>query len=501
MESRHVWVSGIKIALLAAFVAISAAEPTCESVGTTIEEVNSQLRPVFQDLVSSPFFRYYRLSLCAQCQHDFPPPMCGSPECAVCECTHTDLPCDSSGRCYLKNDKNDLNSPQIHPDDCESKYALESQLDLETDSSFRPWREYDDKWTIDDRVSESKLSYVDLTRNPERWTGYTSAQSSDILWKAMYDENCGPVSECGSEANFLRNLISGMHTSITTHIVSDTCLKRDGSFGECLEWGADLKGFDQRIWSYPDRISNLKFTYSLILKALAKGKSSVLRCEFDVENGKQCKQNLQELYTKLESVGSGCELLTDDLPLPDREQTRRQFHNISTILDCLGCDKCKLWGKIQFRGLGTALKLIYDTQKEDTVNLQRTEVIALINAANKLSESIQAIDELSRTLKLQSCPYTAFKKHTWRTMETLLGMVDRLAVVYTSIDWKRLATCHNEFWSNVYFGALDYAGLKASKVSDSDYGVCSYGDTIRAAISVYLVVVLTFWMLKFWSGK
>ena len=39
MESRHVWLSGIKIALLAAFVAISAADPTCESVGTTMEEV------------------------------------------------------------------------------------------------------------------------------------------------------------------------------------------------------------------------------------------------------------------------------------------------------------------------------------------------------------------------------------------------------------------------------------------------------------------------------
>ena len=28
------------------------------------------------------------------------------------------------------------------------------------------------------------------------------------------------------------------------------------------------------------------------------------------------------------------------------------FKNMSLIMDCVGCDKCKLWGKLQLSGLG-----------------------------------------------------------------------------------------------------------------------------------------------------
>lgn len=28
-------------------------------------------------------------------------------------------------------------------------------------------------------------------------------------------------------------------------------------------------------------------------------------------------------------------------------------------MDCVGCDKCKLWGKLQVQGLGTALKILF----------------------------------------------------------------------------------------------------------------------------------------------
>lgn len=28
-------------------------------------------------------------------------------------------------------------------------------------------------------------------------------------------------------------------------------------------------------------------------------------------------------------------------------------------MDCVGCQKCRLWGKIQITGLGTALKVLF----------------------------------------------------------------------------------------------------------------------------------------------
>ena len=30
-----------------------------------------------------------------------------------------------------------------------------------------------------------------------------------------------------------------------------------------------------------------------------------------------------------------------------KEEFRQHFRNISRIMDCVGCDKCKLWGKLQ----------------------------------------------------------------------------------------------------------------------------------------------------------
>jgi hypothetical protein len=42
-----------------------------------------------------------------------------------------------------------------------------------------------------------------------------------------------------------------------------------------------------------------------------------------------------------------------------REQFQLKFRNITKIMDCVGCDKCKLWGKVQTRALGTALKILF----------------------------------------------------------------------------------------------------------------------------------------------
>lgn len=42
-----------------------------------------------------------------------------------------------------------------------------------------------------------------------------------------------------------------------------------------------------------------------------------------------------------------------------REEFRIHFHNISRIMDCVDCDKCSLWGKVQTHGMGTALKILF----------------------------------------------------------------------------------------------------------------------------------------------
>lgn len=43
-----------------------------------------------------------------------------------------------------------------------------------------------------------------------------------------------------------------------------------------------------------------------------------------------------------------------------KEQFKTHFRNVSRIMDCVGCDKCRLWGKLQVSGLGTAMKILFE---------------------------------------------------------------------------------------------------------------------------------------------
>jgi len=41
------------------------------------------------------------------------------------------------------------------------------------------------------------------------------------------------------------------------------------------------------------------------------------------------------------------------------EEIQDKFYNISRIFDCIGCDKCRFNGKVQIKGLGTAMKILF----------------------------------------------------------------------------------------------------------------------------------------------
>jgi len=43
-----------------------------------------------------------------------------------------------------------------------------------------------------------------------------------------------------------------------------------------------------------------------------------------------------------------------------REEFKTHFRNVSRIMDCVGCDKCRLWGKVQTTGVATALKVLFE---------------------------------------------------------------------------------------------------------------------------------------------
>lgn len=65
-------------------------------------------------------------------------------------------------------------------------------------------------------------------------------------------------------------------------------------------------------------------------------------------------------------------------------------------MDCVGCDKCRLWGKVQTQGYGTALKVLFEFDENlpagagQNPKLRRTELVALVNTLDRLGDSLNA---------------------------------------------------------------------------------------------------------------
>jgi hypothetical protein len=62
-------------------------------------------------------------------------------------------------------------------------------------------------------------------------------------------------------------------------------------------------------------------------------------------------------------------------------------------MDCIGCDKCRLWGKVQTAGYGAALKVLFEfdeTKNGENPHLRRTELVALMNTFDRISKSLAA---------------------------------------------------------------------------------------------------------------
>lgn len=83
-----------------------------------------------------------------------------------------------------------------------------------------------------------------------------------------------------------------------------------------------------------------------------------------------------------------------------KEDFKNRFRNVSRLMDCVGCDKCRLWGKVQTQGYGTALKVLFEFDENKGVDenppLRRTELVALMNTLDKLSTSLEAVGKFQR---------------------------------------------------------------------------------------------------------
>ena len=316
--------------------------------------------------------------------------------------------------------------------------------------------EYDDECdeldycVPEDESATSKGDYVSLIANPERFTGY-SGDGAKQVWDAIYRENCFQKSsfssssdvssfyspaknpaaldfksvldaagrqqvllnqrqtnpstpfvaqtgfevedECLEKRVFYR-VISGMHTSITSHLCWNFLNQTTG------EWTPNLNCYRYRLSKFPDRISNLYFNYALLTRAIAKLDRQIEKGEYVFCTGDkdQDSDTRGKVVAVISTAASVPQLFDESLLFTNgegpslKEDFRNRFRNVSRLMDCVGCDKCRLWGKLQTAGYGTALKVLFETDNKSQIpHLKRTELVALFNTYARLSNSLKSI--------------------------------------------------------------------------------------------------------------
>jgi len=273
--------------------------------------------------------------------------------------------------------------------------------------------------------AEDRAEHVNLQLNPERWTGYNGSH----VWSAVYEENClrtaATFDDMCYEERVLYRLLSGMHASVNIHIALKAKPPKQGVPGR-EEWSPDPKRFMEQYGSHPERLRNMHFSFVVLLRALQKAAPALarmdLRLGLDGEEDAKVAALMQRLLDthilsscsgvfgafdesllfkeaaaeravkQAASIGGGSGESTgvkDGPPVASlKSQFKGVFHNISEVMDCISCQKCKLHGKLQLLGLGTALKVLLLPEHLHATALSRAEVVALVNTIAKFSHAI-----------------------------------------------------------------------------------------------------------------
>ncbi|XP_051957514.1 ERO1-like protein beta isoform X1 [Xyrauchen texanus] len=411
---------------------------------------NFKIYPRIRKLTERDFFRYYKVNLKRPCPFWPDDGQCSIKDCHVEPCPESKVPVGIKSGNYNKYAQAGNNMDNII--ECEQAHelgAINSTLSNQSKEAFADWAHHDDAQDhfcgLDDEMSPES-EYVDLLLNPERYTGY-KGPSAWRVWNSIYEENCfkprsvyrplNPLAPsrgdddgegfykwleglCLEKRVFYR-LISGLHSSINIHLCAEYLL--DEGWGKSV-WGPNVHEFRQRFdpaetkGEGTRRLKNLYFLYLIELRALSKVAPYFERTFINLYTGNReedttTKDLLLEILNETKtfpmhfdesSMFAGHKIEAKIL----KEEFRLHFKNISRIMDCVGCSKCRLWGKLQTEGLGTALRILFSEKEIKNLpenspskgfQLTRQEIIALLNGFSRLSTSIKELHNFRMLLK------------------------------------------------------------------------------------------------------
>jgi len=292
-----------------------------------------------------------------------------------------------------------------------------------------------------DSAETGPMQY-NLLENPEQFTGYGTLlddRSAAKIWETMYtDKVC--LTSCSEETELEENaakrlvyrVVSGLQASVNTHIAMHYGFYDDSHEPATREnWGsarglhfAPWKSlFDERVGGHPDRIRNMHFVFTLLTRALhhlgpylwklldagSKG------CAACASERASMQQLLEEVVFPAAHAPAECDAIlrafdagalfsgNSSEVLELKADIKRRFRRMGHLMTCVGCDRCKLWGSLQFHAARVALGILLGSSETEDVGdvdqfavprlteLRPNDIVALVNALAQLSKSIDQV--------------------------------------------------------------------------------------------------------------
>ncbi|KAI6661964.1 ERO1-like protein beta [Oopsacas minuta] len=374
---------------------------------------------VITELVKRPYFRYYQTNLTRSCRFWTPSEQCTMPDCQLECCEDTEVPAYQI-HSLCSQDMPIYNLGAINQTITPAKAEEISQWDLlSADICFE-----DQIGLLEDQLS----SFYDLQSNREQYTAYTGPDAHRV-WKSIYKENCflppgmntsyklnrifteSSLAELCIEKRAFYRLISGLHASISLHLCEYYKYSCGAVYGKD-EWRVNVNEFYHRFnpsstdQQGPIWLKNIYFTFLVELYALSQAESDLKEAVFYTGNTVD-DIDIQNKVSKILALLKTVDLSFDQKRLFFAEiehvtSIRDAFANITRIIDCVTCQRCRLWGKLQTRAIATSLKILFSSHLSSNgnshirggllSNLARGEIVALFNGIAQLSKSIYFIE-------------------------------------------------------------------------------------------------------------
>jgi len=251
------------------------------------------------------------------------------------------------------------------------------------------------------------------------------------VWGFIYAQDCFPrggetaarAPTCDpAKAAFFR-IMSGVHASITAHLADEYLV--DAKAGE---WGPNLALFAERLGGQANaaRVANLHYAYAFVARAVHRAGPLLAAADYDDggEGRGEDEAGAMRALVSSPALARVCGA-PFDAALASRHQAARRttaalqaaFRNVTAAMDCVGCEKCKLWGKLQLLGVATALKVLVSDARADggvgdassplrphALVLERNEVVALVNLFDRLARSVATVARLQARLDAGEVP-------------------------------------------------------------------------------------------------